>query len=184
MADAYLNEHVSVKAALNAALADAVQHLPSVDADEALEELKKTCAKLIYDAKLSRTNKDFVRHKAPDAWPAIHTAKNPYGLKKVCARTCEQRSCVLRQVHKKLATEQPLYIESDGPPLQSYAWLKDTNAVLAAAAQAYPTRRARSFSHSTFSYGCGAATPGQGSPGIHAAQKTKRHSRRSRSYGP
>ena len=40
----------------------------------------------------------------------------------------------------KLATEQPLYIESDGPPLQSYAWLKDTDAVLAAAARAYPTR--------------------------------------------
>ena len=139
MADAYLNEHVSVKAALNAALADAVQHLPSVGADEAQDELKETCAKLIYDAKLSRTNKDFVRHKAPDAWPAIHTAKNPYGLKKVCARTCEQRSCVLRQVHKKLATEQPLYIDSDdGPPVQSYAWLEDTDAVLAAAALAYP----------------------------------------------
>ena len=35
MADAYLNEHVSSdKAALNATLADAVQHLPSVGADE------------------------------------------------------------------------------------------------------------------------------------------------------
>ena len=32
MADAYLNEHASDKAALNAALADAVQHLPSVGA--------------------------------------------------------------------------------------------------------------------------------------------------------
>ena len=44
------------------------------------------------------------------------------------------------RVFRKLATEQPLYIESDGPPLQSYAWLKDTDAVLAAAARAYPTR--------------------------------------------
>ena len=34
MADTYLNEHASDKAALNAALADAVQHLPSVGADE------------------------------------------------------------------------------------------------------------------------------------------------------
>ena len=67
MADAYLNENTSDKAALNAALADAVQHLPSVGADEAQDELKQTCAKLIYDAKLSRTSKDFVRHKAPDA---------------------------------------------------------------------------------------------------------------------
>ena len=38
-------------------------------------------------------------------------------------------------------TEQPLYIESDGPPVQSYAWLKDTDAVLAAAAQVYPTHQ-------------------------------------------
>ena len=44
-----------------------------------------------------------------------------------------------RQVHKKLATEQPLDIESDGSLVQSYAGLKDTDAMLAAAAQAYRT---------------------------------------------
>ena len=57
MADAYLNEHSGDKAALNAALADAVRHLPSAGADVAQEALKKTCAQLIYDARLSRTSK-------------------------------------------------------------------------------------------------------------------------------
>ena len=55
MTDAYLNEHASDKAALNVAIANAVQHLPGVGADEAQDVLKQTCAKLIYDAKLSRT---------------------------------------------------------------------------------------------------------------------------------
>ena len=61
-------------------------------------------------------------------------------MNKVSERTCEQRSCVLRQVHKKLATKQPLYIESEGieRPLERYAWLKDTDHVLAATTQAYP----------------------------------------------
>ena len=88
MTDAYLNEHASDKAALNVAIANAVQHLPGVGADEAQDELKQTCAKLIYDAKLSRTSKDFVRHKAPDAWPAIDT--NEYTLQYTTRSICLQ----------------------------------------------------------------------------------------------
>ena len=130
---AYLASHTT-KGRLTRICAEMVEAMDSLcDTEELLDSLHVACAEAVYKHTLQSAGKDFIAKNCTAAWPPIKS-RGLYPLQPLTAATLNNRSNCVRQIYKRLGSQQPIFYNG------GYPWLSDVAAVVKATQETYRTR--------------------------------------------